>query len=136
MASGLYNRGFPEWGAWTTSTYRALIVTSSYTFNADHDYVANLTNEITASGYARATIAGKTVTIDDTNDRAVFGSSDPSFGTPASQSPAGVVLYRLVTSDADSILMAYIDVTGSAVTFNGSTATYTVPALGWNYMSA
>ena len=129
-----YNRGFPEWGAWLTGTYKALIVTSSYSFDATHGYVANVTNEITASGYARGTLSGKTVTIDNTNNRAVFKSNDPSFGSPASQTGAAVVLYRQVTSDADSILLAYIPVTPTL--FTGAVVTYTVPALGWGYHAA
>lgn len=120
MADGIYNRGLDEMAAWTTSTYKALLLKSvGYSFDKDHDFVADLTpgsNEITASGYSRYTIVSPTRTINDTTDRIIYSTSvSPAFGTiVAGQTVGAMVLYRFVTNDADSILIGYYDLTDFA----------------------
>lgn len=116
MADVLYTRGIPEWSELTTGTYRFLLLKGSgYTPNKDHDFVSDLvpaSNEVTVSGYSRQTLASPTETFDDTNDRTVYDCADPSFGTlVAGETVSAMVLYRFVTNDADSILMAYYDLT-------------------------
>lgn len=111
MAVTVYNRGMRELPDFTTSTFKALLLKGSgYTPNKDHDYVADITpasNEVTASGYARVTLGSKTEAIDDTNDKIVYSCANPNFGTlAAGQSVTGMIVYREVTNDADSILVA------------------------------
>lgn len=126
MSDLAYNRGLDELSTWTSNTFKFLLLKGSgYTPNKDHDYVADLTpasNEITVAGYTRQTAATKTRTIDDTNDRITYDCDDPSFGTlTAGETISAMVLYRFVTNDADSILVAYCDLadtaTGSASPF-------------------
>lgn len=114
MADGAYNRGLDELATWTTGTFKFLLLKGSgYTFNKDHDFVADLTpgsNEVTVAGYSRQTAGTKTRTIDDTNDRITYDCADPSFGTlTAGETVSAMVLYREVTNDADSILVGYYD---------------------------
>lgn len=113
MATVIYNRGLDELADWGTNTFKFMLVKSGYTPNKDHDYVADVTpgsNEITAAGYSRQTAGTKTRTIDDTNDRITYDCADVDFGTPAAgETVVGMILYREVTNDADSILICYYD---------------------------
>lgn len=45
--------------AWDTSSYKCMLVTSSYTFDPDHSFRSEITNEITNSGY---TAGGNAIT--------------------------------------------------------------------------
>lgn len=129
----LYNRGMHEinTGAmiWTSSDVRALLVDSSYSFNADHNTVADVVaNEITgASGYARVALTSKTDTEDDTNDRDVLDAADTAFGALGTGATiGGVVLYRHVSgTDSANILIGFVDLTNTPT--NGSTFT-----IAWN----
>ena len=114
-----------------TGDIRVLLVKSGYTFNADHDYVADLTpasNEISGTGYVRKALASKTVTVDDTNNRAAFDAADLVWTglDTATVGIAAAVVYQLVTNDADSPLIAYIDLT-PAIAGNGGDFT-----VAWN----
>jgi hypothetical protein len=59
-----------------------MLLLKSGTPTADTDFVSDLTpgtNEVTVAGYARQTLAGETVTEDDTNDFAYLDATDPVF---------------------------------------------------------
>lgn len=105
-----------------TADLRAMLVTSSYTFNADHDFVSDVVaNEISASGYARQTLGGHAVTLDDTNDRAYADFNDVAFGAIASgATSAKLIVYKQVTNDSDHVLVGCYDF---AVVTNGGTVT-------------
>lgn len=112
MATTVYNRGLDELRAFTTDTFEALLLNDAgYVPDKDHDYVADLTpgtNEISGAGYTRQTLGGKTRTIDDALNRITYDCSDLGFGSiAAGENVEAVVVYRLVTNDADSILIAY-----------------------------
>lgn len=139
MADGVYNRGLDEFAAFTSSTYKFLLLKGSgYTFNKDHDFVSDLTpgsNEVTVGGYTRQSAGTKTRTIDDSNDRITYDAADPAFGTLlAGETVSAMVLYRFVTVDGDSILMAYYDLTDTAT--NGTAFTVTLGANGVAYVDA
>lgn len=114
MANLIYNRGLDELSVWTTGTFKFLLLKGTgYTANRDNDYVSDLTpasNEVSSAGYSRQTAGTPTRTIDDTLDRITYDCTDPSFGTVTTgQTVTGMVLYRFVTVDADSPLVAYFD---------------------------
>lgn len=137
MADLLYNRGADELATFTTSTYKFLLLKGSgYTPDRDHDYVADLTpasNEVTVGGYARVTASTKTRTIDDTLDRITYDCDDPAFGTlVAGETVSAMVLFRFVTNDADSILVAYYDLTDTAT--NGTAFTVQLSTAGVAYV--
>ncbi len=132
MASLVYNRGkylLMNGGLdLDTDDIRVLLVTSSYTANADHDYVADVTNELSGGNYVRKARAGESVSLDDTNDRAYFDATDTvwtALGAVAG-TPAAVVVYKLVTNDSDSPLIAYVEITAPPAP---NSADYTV---AWN----
>lgn len=89
--------------------------TSAYTFNKDHDDIDDIlvTNggvEITVTSYARQTVSGKAVTVDDTNDRGIFDCDNVAFGTLESgQTVEAIIFYKEVNDDTDSVPLLYID---------------------------
>lgn len=126
----VYNRGMFDSGSgniWGTMDARALLVGTGYVPNRDHDFVADVVaSEISTSGYARQTLTGEVLTLDDTNDRvlndaddAVWTSLGPSSGGP---SVLAAIVYRNTGADATSPLWFYMD--GTTTTVNGSNFTY------------
>lgn len=117
MASGTY-AGAATLAAgagigWTTATIRVLLVSTGYTFDADHATVADVSaSEIGVSGYSRATIASPTATHDDTNNRTVLDAADLTFSALGAGATIGgaVVFKRVGGSDASSDpLIAFVD---------------------------
>ena len=106
--------------------------TSAYTFDPDHDTLNDIlvTNggvEISVASYARQTVAGKSVTADDVNNRGIFDCNNIAFGTLESgQTVESIIFYLEVTDDSDSIPLIYFDgktdVVASAPAFKHSTS--------------
>jgi hypothetical protein len=99
---------------------RCLLVrsTSTYVPDPDHDFVSDATGaglvEISVASYARQTVANKTQTADDTNNRAVWDFDDVSFGSlETGQTVLAYMLYVQTggsdASPSDDVLIAYID---------------------------
>lgn len=77
------------------------LYTSSYTWSIDGaDTAYSATNEISASGYTAGgkSLTSKTVTQDDTNDRAAFDAADCTWTALAAASPRHAVLYDNTTA--------------------------------------
>jgi hypothetical protein len=96
-----------------TDTIKVALVTSSYSPNIDtHDFFDDVTNEVTGTGYTAggATLASVTLTVDTTNDRAVFDAADTTWGT-STITARGAVIYKSTGTASTSPLIAYIDFT-------------------------
>lgn len=130
MASIVYNRAKSEFLKanidWLDDTIKVLLVDADYVPNPDHNFVSSVSSEeLSGTGYTggfagsgRKTLANKTVTQDDTNDRAA-ATADPSTWTAINAGTAAyAIVYKSVSSDADSPLIACIDIAN--VTFNGT----------------
>jgi hypothetical protein len=91
-----------------TADLRALLL-SSYTFNPDHDFVAQVVaTELSGGGYARATVTGETFLEDDAGDRGRMQLPQLAFGAIATgQTIAGLVLFEHTGSDATATLIAW-----------------------------
>ncbi len=119
MASRLFNRGKKIMSdgssvVWTSADIRVLLVTSSYAFNADHNTVSQITNELSGGGYARVALSGKVgPTQDDTNDRATFDASDTTFTSlaAAAGTPAAAIVYKFNAADASAELICFDELT-------------------------
>jgi hypothetical protein len=125
-----------------TNTIKVMLVTSAYTPNADHDYVDEggasdpCDAEIDVTGYTRGfngagrkTLANADVTTDKANDRAEFDADDLTWTALGSGATiAGAILIKEGTSDTNSRLIAYIDVTDTAT--NGGDITLQFNAQG------
>lgn len=138
MASAWYNKGKYQVLSGSTDlladTIKVMLVDSDYVFDADHNFVSQVTiDELGVSGYTggfngagRKTLGTKSVTEDDTNDRAYFDAADVTWtalGTGATI--GGAILIKEVTNDADSVLIAFMDLTNTPT--NGGDIT-----IAWN----
>lgn len=126
MASLIYNSAPDEMARgdidFDTNTFKAMLVTSSYTPNKDtHDFRDDITNEVSGTGYTAGGVASAvTVTKDTANDKVTiqFGSVSWASSTITAR---GCVYYksRGGASSADE-LVAYADF-GSDVSSSGGT---------------
>lgn len=126
---------------WLNDVIKAMLVTSSYTPNADDTFIdaggANdpIDHELSGTGYAagfagagRKTLSAKAVNQDDANDRAEFDdTADLTWTGIDAGTAAGVLIYKHITSDALSIPIAWIDTGGWPVVTNGGDLT-----IQWN----
>lgn len=132
MAQGLYTRGVVDLlgaGDFLSGTIKIDLLQSGYTFNPDHDYYTDLTNIVATSGYGVQTLGSKTVSVDDTNNRAVVDAADPTFtsvGTGATATQA--VMWRDTGSGATSPLICQWDITSTPT--NGGNITLNVDSVG------
>jgi hypothetical protein len=104
---------------------------NSYTPNSDHNFVSDLTNEISGNGYARVALTSIVASQDDTNDWGKLTSATIDFGAvgPA----AGQAVTHLAVfddaggSDAARELVA---VYTCVATLNSGNFSATIPANG------
>lgn len=146
MASGIYPHGFGElFGAenFLTASVKIMLVEAGYVYDPDHKFVADLTpaaNELEAANYTgghggagRKALANKAILALDTaaNRRAVDADDVTwaNLGAPTSGNPVAAVVFIEKTSDADSILLAYLDPVTDPIP-NGGNFTYQFPAAG------
>jgi hypothetical protein len=138
MANGVYNRGLYRLAAALTdldaSDLRVLLVKSTYTFDKTHNFVADViagAQEISVSGYARQTLANKSVTEDDVNHRAYLDADDATFtGLAAGQTIGGAVVFQQVTNDADSPALLFYDINPDVPTDGDFRIQWASPANG------
>lgn len=142
MASGAFTSGLTSamngTSPYLTTTYKVMLVATAtpYTYNPDNDFVsaggANDPDDAElngVSGYTRGfagagrkTLASKTITTNDTNNRVEWDAADltwTALGT-AQTIEAAIVIVE-ITNDAASQLVVYLDPTN--VPTNGSDVT-------------
>lgn len=138
MADAAYNRGkflVASGGLdWVNDNVQALLLddAGAYAFSPDHNFVADLTpasNEFGGSGYTRQALGGKTVTEDDTADRAELDADDVVWAAINGATAQAAVLFIQATNDADSMLLAYMD-SGFPFVANGGNLTWQFNAAG------
>jgi hypothetical protein len=96
---------------------RAALLMNTTTCDTDNDGVLDLLDFGTlarsdATGYADVQLTSEAVNKDDANDRAEFDATDISFtglGGDAANDYQGVLIYKFVTGDSDSIPIAWIE---------------------------
>lgn len=115
MANFVYNAAKKIDRNFTTATVKALLLKATSTADKDHDFVSNVlsgNNEANATNYARKTLAGKSIVVDDVNDRADLKASDilwAILGGAINNTLDRLIVYWEVTNDADSIPIAAYD---------------------------
>jgi hypothetical protein len=122
MASVVYNNAKGLLGAgslnWTSNTIRCALVAPGYTPDIDaHVYLSSVTNELSGTGYSRKDLAGKSVAVDNANDRCDHKADNVTWTaiSASGATAAGVVVYKFGTVDSDSPLLAYIDITDTVM---------------------
>lgn len=131
MAETLANRYKAELARagedWINGDYRVGLLTGAVTIDADDDTLADLfvsNTEASDASYGRVALGSKTVTEDDTNDRANLDAATADFTTLDNETPTAQFLYRHVDgTDANDVLVSVHD-TGFGDPANG--AGYTV----------
>lgn len=135
MASRCYNKGITKISDHTIdylgTTIKFLAINSAYSHNPDHQFVSDVVaNEV--AGATRQTLGGKTITQDNTNDRAVFDGNDITFPlVPAGSTVGGVIGFHDTGADATSELLVFNDVTDTPT--NGGDITVQFAATGIFY---
>lgn len=132
MASGVYNKVKKMLLDATidldTDTIKVMLVTSSYTPNADHDFVDDISgNELSGTGYTagfgnsgRKTLSNKSVTQDDATDKGVFdNTADLTWSSINAGTAAYAVLIKEITSDAASIPICWLELSPNVTTNGG-----------------
>lgn len=108
-----------------SDTLKVMLVTSSYTPDAAHDFRNDVTNEVTGTGYTTGGAALTSPTLTLVGDDYVFDAADVTW--PSSTITArGAVLYKDVGTAATDPLIAYFDFGGNITSTAG---TFT---LAWN----
>jgi hypothetical protein len=117
MANLIYNNakkiigdGSIDWDA-GGQTFRVLLTTAAYTPDIDaHVFVSSITNELSGGAYVRKDIVNRAVTVDNANDRADYKGDNVTWTALNAGTAAWCVLFKLVTNDADSLLIAALDI--------------------------
>lgn len=118
MPSNLYNPGLEKLLNqsidFATQDIRVLIVSPAYTFNKAHEFVNDVAaNEVTndvGTGYERKVLGTKAITLDAANDRVFFDAANPVYTSiKTTQTLAAAVVFKQVTDDTDSPLIALIN---------------------------
>lgn len=125
MASGIYNRAKANWFNkevdMEADTIKVALLNNSHTFNADNNVYSDIsTNELAATGgytTGGATLGSKTVTQDDTNDRAVFDAADTAWTTATFTAYHAVIWDDTVSGDP---LICSIDFGGAKSVTSGT----------------
>ena len=104
-----------------TDTFYMMLVTSSYTADKDgHEDRADVTNEVTGTGY---TAAGQAVTVtvtdDNTNNRVDIDFDDVTWD-PSTITAAGAVVYKYTGTAANDTLVAFLDFGGNVSSNSGA----------------
>lgn len=110
-------------------TIKVALYTAAPDIDAD-TYLADLTGESTGSGYTTGgvTLASKTVTTDDTNNRTIADAADSQW-TALTTTYRYVVVYQSTGNAATSRLISCIDY-GSTQTVDNGTLDITWPTSG------
>jgi hypothetical protein len=113
-----FNKGKHELGSgttvYTTATIKVLLVTSGYVLNIDHDFVDDITNEVTGGGYVRQTLGTKVVTNNTTSDRTEFDAADSTFTNVTATNMNAAIAFRDTGTASTSPLLWYLDFTAQS----------------------
>lgn len=115
--SNMYNRGLLNLGTiwdWDAGSFKVMLVTSTYTYNADHNFRSQITNEITNTGYTAGgnALVGASAAQDDAGDQAKYDADDTVFTSlAAGDQPSAAIVYRNVGTPGTDDLIAYCSLT-------------------------
>ena len=148
MASQFMQNGLVHFigaGTWGSDTVKMGLLKNTYTPDPDHGTISAVSaNECDATGYTggfggagRKTLSSPTITVDNTNNRAVFDSADPatwtSLGGATNNTLRHAFVAKEVTNDASSPLLCTLDMGADKLT-NGGDFTVQIAAAGIGYI--
>lgn len=109
MPDVIFPTGLPRWSGLDNTNYRWMLLLDTYVPSCITDINPNdiSADELTDGSYARVTLSGATETISTSPCQVSYDATDPTFSALDGAEDVGwLVLFELVTNDADSILMA------------------------------
>lgn len=104
-----------------------ILTTDAADIDADQ-YISDLTGELSGGGYTRKTLASKTVTTDDTNDRSIADAANVQW-TSLTGTFRYIHVAQSTGTDSTSRLLTTLD-TGSDQAIDNGTYDITWPASG------
>ena len=110
----------------TTDTERATLFIDDFT----------TLGELSGTGYVRKALGTKAINKDAPNNRSEFTCADVVFTAINAGTAQAAVVYKHVTTDADSIPIAYIDQVDFPIVTNGGDVTLNINAEGLLQFSA
>lgn len=135
--ANVYNKGkfeLSEGGAvdWNVDTVKMALVTSAYTYSADHNFADEITNELSGGNYSRVTMTNTGPTEDDTNDQVNFTGQNEVFSALelAAGQPYAAIILKDTGTPATSPLLAYVVLTTPPAP-NGGDYQINMPTNGW-----
>lgn len=133
MASNNYTAGLLEIQKqnidYVNDTIQALLVTNTFTFDKSHQFVSQITGEVSGTGYSRATLGTKSIdSTTGTPDTINFKAANLTWaGIDVSPDDLySLVVFKFVTNDADSLLIANVDFPN--ISTNGNNITVEFPS--------
>ena len=114
MASLIYNKAIDNLVRaaidFATHSFKVMLVTSTYSPNKDtHEDRADVTNEVTGTGYTAGGVATTpTITLDTSNDRVDITFSNVSWAS-ATITARAAVIYKSTGTAGTDLLIAYVD---------------------------
>ena len=108
-------------------TVVVLLLTAAPDIDAD-TFISDLSGEVSGGGYTRKTLASKTITTDDTNDRAIFDAADVQW-TSLTADFRYIVVSQSTGNDSTSRCITTID-TGATQSIDAGTYDITWPTSG------
>ena len=135
MASVMYLRGISTLlAAFASTDIRIALLMTNTTADTENTGLTNVADiatldECNSTGYARVALGTEAVNVDVGNVRVELDGTDTVFsglGGDASRAIQGALVYKHVTNDADSPVIAFIDFTSDIP------ATATQVTIPWN----
>jgi len=108
------------------SGIKVMLVGTGYTPNKDHNFVNQVTSELSGTGYTggfggsgRKALASRAVTQDDTNDWSYFDAADVVWTAINAGTAAYAIVIKEITDDTASPILVVVDVSPDIVTNGG-----------------
>lgn len=128
MASKMYGnliaRAFNKEVDWDSDTIKVALVSSAYAPNQDTDQTWSqvVANEVTGTGYTAggATLSGKSMTYDGTNNVTVLDANDVTWANSTITARYAVIYSDAGASDGDKVLLGYVDFGVNQSSTNGN----------------
>lgn len=117
MASAFFNNYYEELGKsnidFANDSFKAMLMTTSYTFDKTDAFRSDLSGEASGTGYTAGGQALNNVSItqDDTNDRANIDFDDETFSTITVSDVDSYIVYKDTGNSATDILICRIEFT-------------------------
>lgn len=119
MASNVYNKGVLKLLNGTidylNDNIAIMIMDETYSFDSSHEFVSNVTGEITGTGYARKSLVSKTVELNANS--VIFDCGTIEYtALDSTDTLASAIIYAESGTDSTSSLIANIDFVNLSVT--------------------